>query len=86
MHETCKHQGNCKSSSSNKLNFDVHLSKKGLLCPYTRLPCLNFDGVNGSVCQTRGNQFAKPVRCCYLPFWVKDGRNIAILKGGVLHV
>jgi hypothetical protein len=51
------------------------------------MPCLNFDDVRGcSVCQNRGNQFAKSVRCSWLPSWVKDGRNLAVFRGGVLHV
>jgi hypothetical protein len=74
-------------SSVCKLNFGVRLSKTAPPCPYMRLPCLNFDNAKRcSVCQNKGNQFAKSVRCDWLPSWVKDGKHFAVLRGGVLHV
>jgi hypothetical protein len=87
VEKSCKSEKNGQISSSLELNFDVRLSKKAPLCPYMRLPCLNFNDMKGrSVCQNKGNQFAESVRCSWLPSWVKDGCNLAVLRGGVLHV
>jgi hypothetical protein len=57
------------------------------LCPYTRFNCVNYNSIfERAVCQSKGNQHAKLIRCNYLPSWVPNGLHIAVLRGGRLYV
>ena len=56
-------------------------------CPYTRLKCIKYDSVlERAVCQSKGNQYSKVIRCCLLPLWIPNGFHLVILRGGRLYV
>ena len=64
------------------LNFGVHLSDKAHKCPYSAMPCKKFRVfLARAVCSTKGK-----TRCSELPSWVSAGENLAVLRGGTLHV
>lgn len=53
------------------------------ICPYRRLECIKFDSIlKRAVCQSKGNQYSKVIRCCWLPSWVPNGLHLAVLSGG----
>ena len=61
--------------------------KKVPLCPYDRLSCRYFDGVLGySECCVWSKITAGYFRCSRFPQWVPSGEQLAVLRGGCLHV
>jgi hypothetical protein len=47
--------------------------------------CVAYDSViERAICQSKGNQYCKVIRCCLLPIWVPNGLHIAVLSAKIL--
>ena len=74
-------------SQKTKVSFKTQKIVQIPDCPYRRKCCINFNPVlERAVCQSKGNNYQRIIRCDLLPFWIPNGLHIAILQGGRLHV